>query len=334
MDLGSQTFRLAVASCTPEGIKISASLLKNVRLGDGLSGSGLISPAAMERGMSALWEFGNIIKNMPGKTYINAAGTAALRTAKNSDRFVKEAVRSGIPLRVLTEKEELETAARGVFHTISHMAVGNINPVSCPETTGTNPFTNVLIFDPGGGSTELSLYIKGKLTSWTSIPIGAVNLTERFLHGEIPDKGGIARLYDYADRQISNIAWLESIPAGTLAVATGGTATTAAAMELELSQYEPRRIRGACLSRTVVDSWCSRLSGMTRSEKLLLSGLEPERADIILAGMIIIQRILNQTRFLSFRVSDGGLLLGLLISAIEKECLTYAESSCPRSLYV
>ncbi len=334
IDLGSQTFRLAVASCSHEGMRVSASLLRNVRLGDGLSETGLISPAAMQRGISALREFRDIIRGFPGKTSINAAGTAALRAARNSDRFVQEAMKLGIPVRIFDEKQEVETAARGVFHTISHMTSRQNNSASCPGAAETIPCANVLIIDPGGGSTELALYIKEKLSWWASVPIGAVNLTERFLDGEVPDKEGIARLVDHADQQLSKVTWLSCIPAPRLAVATGGTATTAAAMELELSQYEPQRIRGACLGRDSIDSWCVRLSRMTRSEKLLLSGLEPDRADIILAGMIIVQRILDHTGILSFRVSDGGLLLGLLISSIEKECLTNAESSCPRSLYV
>lgn len=338
MDLGSQTFRMAAAQCCGNEIRVSGSWLRNVRLGQGLAENGTISPDAMNRGIRVLKEFRQIIRTMEGgrssgHLAIKAVGTAALRDAANAGEFVDAAARIGIPIDVITGMEEAETAAHGVLYTLRHQAP---SPYTNTEWMGTG---TVSIIDVGGGSTEISVCDRHGIRKWNSIGIGAVRLTEEFaLHSDHPPGTDCRTIMDMAcriDEALTN-SLTESACTNSCSclVGSGGTVTTAAAMELAMPSYDPRRIRGLMLSIQSIERWINRLARMTNSEKGSISGLEPERSDIILAGMVIIHRIMEKLRFPAIIISDGGLLLGLLIREIEKECTSHAELSCPGGLYI
>ncbi len=337
MDLGSQTFRMAAAQCCGNEIRISGSWLRNVRLGQGLAETGMIGMEAMDRGIRVLKEFMQVISAMEGGRSshfsIKAVGTAALRDATNAQEFIDAAARIGVHIDVITGMQEAETAAHGVLYTLRHQAP---TPYTNTEWMGTG---TVSIVDVGGGSTEISVCDQQGIRQWSSIDIGAVRLTEEFtLHSNHPEGTDCRTIMDMACR-IDEVL-TTSLPgsAGTNScsclVGSGGTVTTAAAMELAMPGYDPRRIRGLMLSIQSIERWINRLARMTNSEKGSISGLEPERSDIILAGMVIIHRIMEKLRFPAIIISDGGLLLGLLIREIEKECTSHAELSCPGGLYI
>ncbi len=338
MDLGSQTFRMAAAQCCGSEIRISGSWLRNVRLGQGLAESDMIGPDAMDRGIRVLKEFMQTIRTMVGgrssvHLSIKAVGTAALRDATNAQEFIDAAAGIGIHIDVITGMQEAETAAHGVLYTLRHQA-----PIPYTNTKWMGTGT-VSIVDVGGGSTEISVCDQQGIRQWNSIGIGAVRLTEEFaLYSGRPAGTDCRTIMDMACRidEVLTTSLPESASTNSCSclAGSGGTVTTAAAMELAMPGYDPKRIRGLMLSIQSIERWINRLARMTNSEKGSISGLEPERSDIILAGMVIIHRIMEKLRFPAIIISDGGLLLGLLIREIEKECTSHAELSCPGGLYI
>ncbi len=333
MDLGSQTFRLAAAICGPKDTRIEGSWLENVRLGEGLSSEGLITQAAMRRGTDALEKFRQILDTLSGDekcpVSITAVGTAALRNAHNSTAFMDRASALGIDIEIISGNREAELTAQGVSYTLEDVWSRRGRPPAAGK---------VAIIDAGGGSTEISLCdSRGELTAWTSLEIGAVRLTEEYFKARTspPEPSALEEMKERIDSELkANSALLDQAARASLLAGSGGTATTMASMEAGMETYDPSRIRGMELTEETIHAWINRLSRMTKNEKDSICGLEPERSDIILSGILIIHRALTKMGFPALTVSDGGLLLGLLISAIKKECTSHAEPSRPRGLYV
>lgn len=331
IDLGSQTFRMALAECSGHCIRTAGSWLENVRLGEGLGHTGIINAQAMKRGIDTIEKFMAIIEDQ-GATSITATGTAALRHAVNAEVFLRIAAEKGLAVRVISGENEAEIAAAGVFYTLMHNR--NRAPGHASDITP-HSHDEIVILDVGGGSTEISLCRRGKIKYWISIDIGAVSMTEKFFRSDTDIRQGTRRLSCLVDAKLSDKFPVHAGYHSSACIAgVGGTITTLAAMESALESYQPEKIRGFVLSRQCMDIWITRLSKMTNSEKHCISGLEPERSDIILAGMVIVRRIMEKLGFSSLVTSDGGLLLGLLIRAIEKECISHAESSGSGGLYV
>ncbi len=330
LDLGSQTFRLAVAVCSNKGVEVKGSWLENVRLGQGLSATGQIGTEAFQRGLSALQKFKRIIKdtvNSPkNPPIIKAVGTAALRRAENADLFVKKALEIGIDIDILSERQEAVLTATGVLSTLEE--------ISKDQGTNNKP---IFIIDAGGGSTEISVCSSSGIIQWTSIEIGAVRLTEDYFKDSPspPSPQNLRKMTERVRHELDRALDETLYPPGSgILVGSGGTATTVAAMELGMESYTPWKIRGMRIPSERLEQWIIRLSQMTKSQKDSICGLEPERSDIILSGIVIIYQALKKLGLPELVVSDGGLLLGLLTSTIKKECTSHAEPSCPGGIYV
>lgn len=323
IDIGTQTFRMAVAECSGHSVRTVGSWLENVRLGEGLAYNNILKAEAVQRGVRTIEKFIAIIEQQGGAS-ITATGTAALRNAANTEIFLRAALKKGLDIKVISGRKEAEIAADGVSYTLRHTP-----GISMP------PDNKIVIVDVGGGSSEISMCSRDIIKYRTSVDMGAVNMTEKFFMPDVDVQEGVDRLSSFVDSRLS-----QAIPAralhlsGICLAGVGGTITTIAAMESGMRDYRPEKIRGFILSRKCMEGWIRRLTEMTNSEKLCIPGLEPERSDIILAGMVIVCRIMEKLRLSSLITSDGGLLLGLLIRAIKKECISYAESSGPEGLYI
>ncbi len=314
IDLGSQTFRLAIAQVLEDRAQLLASERKNVRLGQGLAVSGRLSEEAIRRGIETLRAFHKVL-NRFRTCNVRACGTAALRTARNSREFLDLAEAEGFHVEILSGDEEASISARGVYATLPDI-----------ET----PF---LAVDVGGGSSEFILVGSRGILYSQSLNIGAVNLTEEFLKTDPPSPEELERLRSYIRQRSSDLfAEFPQIPGRIVGV--GGTATTLVAIALSMATYEPRRIRGHRLRLHELDGLWDYLTGMKIEARRDIPGLEPRRADIILAGMAIFREILYILRSRELSVSDGGLLLGLLTTLIEKECGNCAKLSYTRGIYL
>jgi exopolyphosphatase/guanosine-5'-triphosphate,3'-diphosphate pyrophosphatase len=149
-----------------------------------------------------------------------------------------------------------------------------------------------------------------RLKTHTSLEIGSVRLTEKFIGYGAVDPGAFARLRAYVEETVFPLE-IPGLP--RTAVAVAGTATTLAAMELGLSSYEPAKVHGSTLTLTALRRHVDRLLEASPEERRALVAVSPERADVLLAGAIILIHILEKTRRQAYKISDRGLRYGLLV---------------------
>jgi exopolyphosphatase/guanosine-5'-triphosphate,3'-diphosphate pyrophosphatase len=314
IDLGSQTFRLAVVQIVDNRPQVLASELKNVRLGQGLAANVRLTENAIKRGVETLRNFRDILDKFRVSDVI-VCGTAALRNAANAGDFLDLAEAEGFNIKILSGEEEAFISLMGVRTTL-------------PAVNA--PF---LFVDVGGGSSEVVLASNSNILSNWSLNIGAVNLTEEFIRTDPPLPGELEKLRFHTRQKLSYLS--DEFPQSPKAVVgVGGTATTLAAMALGMEKYDPRRIRGYVLGSQELDKLWNFLTGMKIHARRSISGLDSKRADIILGGIAIFQDILHITEFKELTVSDGGLLLGLLTGLIDKESDNHAEPPNNRGLYL
>ncbi|MGB9712350.1 MAG: Ppx/GppA phosphatase family protein [Dissulfurimicrobium sp.] len=317
LDIGSQTFRMAIVDVEAGGIKIRCSERVNVRLGQGLSAAPRLSVSGIKNGVAALKRFRNLLTGYDIDRVV-AYGTAALRKAENASVFIDMAKNAGFDIEILAGNEEARLSAMGVYYSLK----GISNRMS-------------LIADVGGGSTELILARGGEILFSRSLDIGAVGLSEKFfgtgvLSGEEFERLGrfVARSIHDAKRDIGH-----TVP--EILIGTGGSATAAGAMFIKMARYEPSRIRGLVLSADGLSDLLSCLiKAKTPLEKNTILGLEPERADILPAGIAIFLSVLSTFNLKDMIITDGGLLLGLLINLVQKELGIHVEPSYTSGLYI
>ena len=304
IDVGSNTLRLLIAEPA-----ISAPLRpiqaerRITRLGENFLPDKTLQPPAMERSMAALKEFVELM-GLNGVSDYSAGATAVVREASNGGQFLDQVQRqTGLSIRLLSGSEEARLSLLGVASVIS------------------NKESSMVIFDIGGGSTELIWRAPqgSNPVESLSLPVGVVHLTEAFLQEDPPGFEACGRLR----RQVSGVLKRLSLPENlheTRWVGTAGTATTLASMHLRLQAYDPDRISGQVLDKGWLVELCDGLAQMTIAERSKLPGLEPGREDIILAGALVTVELMERFGFCQFTVSDAGLLEGLFFELCESLC--------------
>lgn len=261
------------------------------RLGEGLQKTGLISEAAMERNIIALGEFLTVAQEQDVKEVI-AVGTMCLRTAKNSDVFVKKALDElGLKILVIPGKEEARLSYLAVLSTIGKTD------------------KNVVVFDTGGGSTE---FIFGKgidLNDRISLNLGAIHPTEEFLLSDPVTDAELNKMLDYMNKffkeKITNTT-------ADYLIGIGGTVTSMGAVKHKMVKYDASVIQGSKLNIEEVEAQIKLYQSKTIEERKQIPGLQPKRADVILAGAGIIKTIMEIFQVESFTISDRGLRHGLM----------------------
>lgn len=228
------------------------------------------------------------------KKYIRSAdeyiivGTSALREAENRDEFIKSLYKeTGKKIRILSEQEE----AGLVFDSVKHF----LKPI--PKKT--------IICDIGGGSTEFIFYINEKAVKKISIPIGAVNLTERF-------KNDISNIDHFIKTKIAHYL-TPSLTRQNL-ICVGGTVTTLGAIHKRLKYYQPDKVHKLTVSFTKVVSILKKLNSISLPERKKIICFDPKRADIIIAGICILKVIMETLGVKNFRICDRGLVYGLAVN--------------------
>ena len=312
IDIGSHTLRLLVAQARQNGQVFPLRSVRRItRLArDFLEGESL-EEESMADSLAVLEEFRTLLHHHQVEAVMSGA-TGVLRRAGNAGEFLRRVEEaSGILPVILSEEEEAFLSAKGV---LSGLPRGE---------------RHVLSFDLGGSSTELMLIDPSHTRSlWsTSVFLGATTVTERFLPGDPPSASAVTGALE-AVRKALNPALAElrallqghhlSPPALQL-VGTAGTATTLAAMFLEMSVYDPSRINGLILSKAWLAGIISLLGDTPLVERQKLAGLEKGREGIILGGALIVHELLRGLGQAGFTVVDSGLLEGLLLALIEKE---------------
>jgi exopolyphosphatase/guanosine-5'-triphosphate,3'-diphosphate pyrophosphatase len=233
-------------------------------------------------------------------------GTSALRDAEGAEAFLDEAERIlGVRPRVIAGDEEARLTFRGAL-------------------SGLKLAGKLLVFDVGGGSTELIVGDASereapgaaKLAApqgRVSLNIGSVRLFERHVHSDPPTFAEIANLEQQIASELASAAPLSRVAGEAITlVGVAGTVTTLKALELGLERYDATLVHGAVLTLSAVEMLCQRLSALTLAERKRLPGLEPKRADVIVAGAFIVRDLLRRAGASEMVVSDRGVRFGLL----------------------
>jgi exopolyphosphatase / guanosine-5'-triphosphate,3'-diphosphate pyrophosphatase len=294
IDLGTNTARLLIASVGEGGIEPLFVTRQITRLGGGFTRESGLSPEARQRSVAALMGFAVDLARYEVTT-LRATATSAVRDAVNGMEFCAEVLaQSGIRLEVISGEEEGLLTLAGI-----RAGLGN------PEGT-------LLAFDVGGGSTEYTLADGATPRFTRSLPLGVVRLTE--------GKPEFCDMADKIDRELEGLAMalaragITVDHSSSFLAGTAGTATTLAAIDLGMNDYDFRRVNGHVVSRTRVAEIFEQLLGLTPEERLAVPGMEKGREDLIIAGTLVTLKTLDRFGFHGMKVSDFGLLEGLLLS--------------------
>jgi exopolyphosphatase/guanosine-5'-triphosphate,3'-diphosphate pyrophosphatase len=297
IDVGSNTLRLLVAEKKKEDFQVLFRDREIVRLGRNFFPDRLLLPQTIEAAVKVLKRFKTEAERS-GVERVIAAGTGVLREAKNIRVLLSEVeAQTGIVIRVLGGLEEAALMAKGVL---------SIFPPTDQET---------VIFDNGGGSTEFVFINHGRIAHQASLPLGVVGLTEAFLKSDPPTLGEVQTLREFSGNILrKNFAGNDK---NLRLIGTAGTVTTLAAMISRLDEYEPGRINGVVLFRAPLEGLLQTLLSLPCKERAGLTGLEPGRADIIPAGLLLVLEMMTFFNQESLLVSDAGLLEGLILEPVQ-----------------
>ncbi len=305
IDIGTNSFRLLIVEAGAGTFREIHSERAVPRLGQRLVRGGALSREAWDRSLVALRTFAEAIR-VHGVQAVSAVGTSALRDAADARAFTDRVRQeTGISIVVVSGQEEARLTARGVLYALS--ASGRAVP---------DPDAASLLIDIGGGSAELIALRTGDVPETASLPLGAVGLTERFLHSDPVTGEELARLQRTIREELTRSP--VPITPATALIGTAGAITTLAAMDQRMAVYDPSAITGSVLQRTAIDRMVEDLRMRTVQERRSLPGLETGREDIILAGAVVVQEIMALADVPSLVVSDGGVREGIVLDLAER----------------
>ncbi|MGJ3232976.1 MAG: Ppx/GppA phosphatase family protein [Oceanicaulis sp.] len=315
IDLGTNNCRMLLARRTGKGFRVVDAYSRIVRLGEGLTASGRLSDAAMDRAVEALKVCADRMKKRE-VVKMRCIATEACRAASNGQDFINRAVETtGLPLEIITAEEEARLAVQGSLDLMD-------------ETMDA-----ALVLDIGGGSTELCWvdlaewrsrggYESGgkpPLRGWSTMPLGVVTLSERFPEPE----GDEARAAWYAEMKAYAAKHLKP-PKGAKRlrpvfeagkahlVGTSGTVTSVAGVHLNLERYMRDKVDGLWMSAEQARAACKRLASRDRAGRAREGCIGDERADLVLAGCAIYEAVLDAWSVDRVRIGDRGLREGML----------------------
>ncbi len=290
VDIGSNTLLLLVVEEESGGLRARRDLCKFGRLGQGLDRSGRLASEAIERSLAIAREYRSVLDEEAPIAGIVALATQAVREASNGAEFVEPAEAIlGVPIQVVSGEREAELVFRSVVEAFPDLAAGE-----------------VVVVDVGGASTEFIVGRGGQVQSKTSVPIGAVRLSERHLKSDpATAEEGRALIADI-DGELARL----SLPRGAALIGTAGTATTLASVAQNLRVYRADRVQGYRIGRAEVERQLARYLELTVAEKRHMPGLEPQRADVIAGGAAIYARVASLLEAPEIITSDRGIRWG------------------------
>jgi exopolyphosphatase/guanosine-5'-triphosphate,3'-diphosphate pyrophosphatase len=321
LDLGTNNCRLLVARPAHDGFRVVDAFSRIVRLGEGLSQSGRLGEAAIERTLAAL----SICRDKMtarGVTRARLIATEACRAAVNGEAFVDRVFeRTGLQLEIVDRETEARLAATGCAALADGRAAG------------------VVLFDIGGGSSEIVWLARDarrqagiagmgtRIRSWASLPLGVVSLAERFGGRDVSPEVFEAMLAEVAFRleDFARITKRETRCEWFHLLGTSGTVTTIAGVHLGLARYDRRRVDGLWMAHTDVDAAIRRLRQMSYAERAANPCIGPDRADLVLAGCAIFEAIRRLFPSPWVRIADRGLREGILTELMGADGVLFGD---------
>jgi len=299
LDVGSNSIRLLVAEHDPQtGLSIIDEVKDQPRLAQGLAATGRLDDVAMERALATLARMREVCRRR-GVRRIAAVATAAVREAANGEEFVQR-VRAelDLPLRVIDADTEAALSYRSVAHHFRLLGA------------------RTLVADIGGGSLELIGAVDGLVELTLSLPLGAVRLTETHLLGRRDARREVTTLRTQVRRQLKKAFRGRDWTAATM-IGSGGTFTSLGRMATARRGLPvPETVHGVAVATAEVETLLEWLTAKTPEQRRLVAGLNPQRADIILAGLAVTAELLALVDARTVTVSAFGLREGLLLEMV------------------
>jgi len=285
VDLGTNTTRLLVADVEDGRIDEVHRETRITRLGEGVDARHRLLPVPIARVRNTLTDYRRTLERLGAERTL-AVATSAVRDAENGEAFLGEVEWSyGFTTRLLGGDEEAELTRRGV-----------------------DPKPGTLVLDIGGGSTELIVD-----DFHTSLDIGSMRYTERFVHTDPPDPAEL----DEISRAVHTTLEEHVQVKAQSAIGVAGTVTTLAALNLGLERYDRERVHGHRLTTAAARTQLARLAALPLHERRELPAIEPDRAPVIVAGAVILVSILDHFGLDEIEVSERDILDGIALAAAE-----------------
>jgi exopolyphosphatase/guanosine-5'-triphosphate,3'-diphosphate pyrophosphatase len=297
-DIGTNTTRLLVADVGSDGTVAEVERLTEItRLGEGVDASGALAEGPMRRVTSALEHYAERARAHAAERLL-AVATSATRDAANRDDFLARVAASGFEPRLFSGDDEATTTFAGV----------------CSRAPGGEalPAHGTLVVDIGGGSTELVLGAAGGVSWSRSLQAGSVRMTERFLGEEVVAESDLATCAAGVD-ELLQVVPEQVVQATQRVVAVAGTATTLAA--IAHGEYDPDVVHLARITREQTRAIQARLAAMPLDERRRVAGLEPARAPVIVAGLVVLGCVLDRFGVSEAVVSERDILHGTALLA-------------------
>ncbi|WP_297011872.1 Ppx/GppA phosphatase family protein [uncultured Dialister sp.] len=300
IDIGTNSVRLLMAEKDEkEEWKVLKKDLRSTRLGEGMTDKAFIGRGPRERTLQAIEEF-TAAARLAGASEIYAYGTSIMRDAANGGEFSDEVTAAtGIPVRILSGKEEAYYSYIG--------AAGTSGVVTS-------------VVDIGGGSTEICMGFGTDIGMRHSFKLGCVRCSKQF---DTTTPRGLAELKKHCFDLFRHTELLQSVKNVKRWIGVGGTVTSLASMLQELEVYDTAKVQDFIIHQEDVNYMLKKLSSMSYDEKCHMTGLMPERADIIVAGVAILDSLMEYFALPEIMVSDRDLSEGLL----DADILRPAEES-------
>lgn len=301
MDLGSNSFRLVVFTAARGWWQRTDEIYQVVRIGEGMAATGRLGEEPMRRALATLDVFSHFCRaaGLLGETAegegrggaVDAVATSAIRDAENAEVFLAQArERTSLPIRVLSRRQEAR---------YGYLAA--VNSTTLDEGC---------VLDLGGGSLQL-VGVRDRLArecgSWR---LGAVRMTERFLPGQGPAKRGqLQELREYVASELGSAGWLART--GRRLVGIGGTVRSLAAVAQRAEGLPSNGVQGMIVTREALEEIVTRLAALPAAQRSSIPGVKPARADLILAGAVVVEGALRAGGFDALEATEAGLREGV-----------------------
>jgi exopolyphosphatase/guanosine-5'-triphosphate,3'-diphosphate pyrophosphatase len=304
IDQGTNTTRLLVADVEDGELEPIAGHVEITRLGEGVDSRRRLLPLPITRVRNVLTDYRREAERL-GAERILLVATSAVRDAENGEAFLGEIEWSyGFVTQLLSGEEEAELTFRGA-------ATGRLG--------------SILVVDPGGGSTEFVVGENGQIRWRESVDVGSVRLTERFIHTDPPRADELEAAAEYV-RSV-----LPPRPEADHALGVAGTITTLAALDLGRDEPEGLGTHGHLLTPNAVRAQRDRLASMPLAERRRIPGLHPARAQVIVAGAVLVEQVLEAFGLEALEVSERDILHGAALAAANLPAP--AEGAAPPGAY-
>jgi exopolyphosphatase/guanosine-5'-triphosphate,3'-diphosphate pyrophosphatase len=296
IDMGTNSTRLLVADIDGDGVEVIERRSTVTRLGRGVDTSGQLAAEAIEDVCETVRAYISMYEELHPER-VTAVATSAVRDAENGSAFIAELrERFALDARPLDGEEEARLTYLGA-------------------SAGRGHTDRTLVIDIGGGSTELIVGSGSEISFHTSLQAGTVRHSERHLPHDPPTPAELETLAGDVHSLISAELGEEAMVHARDGIAVAGTPTSLAAMDLELDPYDPDAVEGHRLSLGTIQHMCSELSAMPLSERLEVTGLHPDRAPTIVAGIVILIQVMRAFGLAEIAVSEHDILYGVALES-------------------